>query len=130
MPPLYARDCRGERPPSRLRLGILHANAEVAALCVLPGKFLPLLPPNLFQHCPKNSRDTLVAVVEGTNLTYAYPKDTSKADIIYLVEVSTDLNTWTPLADVLVETNGNIETRKASVPLSGIRQYLRLKVTR
>ena len=69
-------------------------------------------------------------MVEGNNLTYAYPKDISKADISYQVEFSNDLGIWTPLADVLVETNGSIETRKASIPLSGGRQFMRLKITK
>ena len=71
-----------------------------------------------------------VPVAEGANLTYTYPKDTSKADITYQVEVSTDLQGWTPIADTPVSANGDIEMRKASVPLDGVRQYLRLRVSR
>jgi len=68
-------------------------------------------------------------VIDGNNLTYTYPKDTSKADITYEVEVSTDLDLWVPLADTLVSTAGNIETRRATIALNGMRQFVRLKVT-
>ena len=69
-------------------------------------------------------------LVEGDQLTYSYPRDTSKTDISYQVEASSDLKTWTPVSDTLVGQSGNIETRKASLPLTEGRRYLRLKISR
>ena len=68
--------------------------------------------------------------VEGGNLTYSYPKDTSKTDISYQIEVSTDLQNWIAVADSLVSVEGDIETRMATVPITGSEQYVRLKVTK
>ena len=69
-------------------------------------------------------------MIENGNLSYTYPKDVSKTDITYQIEISTDLDSWTPIADALVETNGSIETRNISIPLNGERVFVRLKVIR
>ena len=66
---------------------------------------------------------------DGGNLTLTYLKDTTKTDISYQVETSDSLSGWGAVSDALVSTNGTIETRKAVVPINGIRKFLRLKIT-
>jgi hypothetical protein len=66
---------------------------------------------------------------DGGNLTLTYLKDTTKTDISYQVETSDSLSGWGVVSDALVSTNGTIETRKAVVPINGIRKFLRLKIT-
>jgi hypothetical protein len=58
-----------------------------------------------------------------------YLKDTTKTDISYQVETSDSLSGWGAVSDAFVSTNGTIETRKAVVPINGIRKFLRLKIT-
>ncbi|MGI9243153.1 MAG: hypothetical protein ACR2RV_20315, partial [Verrucomicrobiales bacterium] len=70
------------------------------------------------------------AVILGNELSYTYPKDTSKLDISYQVEVSTDLKTWTPEEDTLISTEGVIENRRVTVPIGETHHFVRLKVTR
>ena len=67
---------------------------------------------------------------DNADLTLTYQKDISKPDISYQVEVSDNLVAWPPAGDVLVLTNGTIETRQANVPVSGGRRFLRLKITK
>ena len=66
---------------------------------------------------------------DGGNLTVTYLKDTTKTDISYQVETSDSLSGWGAVSDARVSTNGTIETRKAVVPINGIRKFLRLKIT-
>jgi len=63
-------------------------------------------------------------------LSLTYRKDTSKPDIAFQVEVSSDLNTWAPVGDSLIGNDGAIEIRRASVPLDGARKFLRLRITK
>ncbi len=65
-----------------------------------------------------------------TYLTLIYSKDLTKTDITYQAESSISLSGWGNLTDTLVSTLGNIETRKARIPLNGAEKFLRLKVTR
>ena len=71
--------------------------------------------------------------VSGGNLSLTYPKDPSKKDITYRVEVSTDLKVWTTvgISDLLVRTLAGIETRQASVAM-GVdgKKFLRLVVVK
>ena len=71
-----------------------------------------------------------VAVLEGDQLTYSYSKNTSKTGFTYQVETSLDLKQWDPIPDSLFSTEGAIETRKASIPLGGDVQFLRIKISR
>jgi len=67
----------------------------------------------------------------GTSyFTLIYEKDVTKTDIIYQAESSIALSGWSDLSDTLVSTAGNIQTRKARLPMNGIEKFLRLKVTR
>ena len=70
--------------------------------------------------------------IAGTDyLMLSYDKDTSKTDITYQVQTTTDpAATWTPVSDVLTGTAGSIEHRKASVPISGAKTFLQLKITK
>jgi len=63
-------------------------------------------------------------------LTLIYQKDLTKTDITYQAESSISLSGWSDLADTLVGTAGNIQTRKARIPVSGTEKFLRLKITR
>jgi hypothetical protein len=72
--------------------------------------------------------------VSGTTyFTLTYDKETTRTDITYSVQVSTDLSAgpagWTDVADSLTGSTGSIEHRKASVPLDGPKKFLRLKIT-
>jgi subtilisin family serine protease/PKD repeat protein len=72
--------------------------------------------------------------VSGTTyFTLTYNKETTRTDITYHVQVSTDLSAgpagWTDVADSLTGSTGTIEHRKASVTLDGPRKFLRLKIT-
>ena len=72
--------------------------------------------------------------VAGTDyLTLTYDKDPSKTDLTYQVQVATDpaaTATWTDVSDVLTGTSGNIEHRKASVPIAAGKKFLHLKITK
>ena len=68
-------------------------------------------------------------VVVGDQLTFTYPKDTSKPELSYVVEASSDLISWTPIPDILISTNGDIELRQAAIPLGEPQQFLHLKVS-
>ena len=70
---------------------------------------------------------------EGNSLTLTYQKDTSKSDLTYTVETSTDLVNWITggINETLQSTSGNIQTRKASVVTgTANRQFIHLKITR
>jgi len=79
------------------------------------------------------------SVIQG-NLRLDYSRDTSKADITLTPQVSTNLRTWfTPgqpgapagFSDTLLSTNGTVQSRRASVPVSPAGPaYLRLRVTK
>jgi 3-phytase len=80
---------------------------------------------------PRNPSPIGLPVVEksGGQMTFIYQKGTTKADISYQVEVGSDLSGWANLADTLVSTNGEIETRRATVALGAVPKFLRLKIT-
>lgn len=63
-------------------------------------------------------------------LSLIYAKDLTKTDITYQAQSSTALGGWTDISDTLQGTAGNIESRKARIPLNGSERFLRLKVTR
>lgn len=62
-------------------------------------------------------------------ITIVYDRDTSKTDITYGVEWSTDLKIWNPLASAIIATNGTVETMKASLIKDDPAKYLRIVVT-
>lgn len=61
--------------------------------------------------------------------TLTYRKDTTLTDIVYQVRLTPNLVDWSDLGDTLVGVAGGVETRKARVPLSDGRKYLRLEIT-
>ena len=66
-------------------------------------------------------------------LTITFLKDTSKSDVTYLAETTTDLNnagSWITVQNNFVEKDGILELRKAAVPLDGTSRFLRVRVTR
>jgi hypothetical protein len=72
-----------------------------------------------------------LVAISGTNLSITYQKDTAKTDITYTAEVSTDLSTWTAegITDQTLSTNGTLKTINSSIPMSGSKMFMRLRVT-
>lgn len=71
--------------------------------------------------------------METTNECMIYQKDTTKMDITYAVQTSTDLSSWTTvgITEAVQSTSGNIQTIKASIDMgSDKKKFLRLQVTR
>ena len=67
----------------------------------------------------------------GNSLTYTFPRLTSRSDVPSIVQVSSDLNQWTTLADSFVSESSGVETRRATVPFtSAAPMFFRLRVTR
>ncbi|CAA9230387.1 MAG: hypothetical protein AVDCRST_MAG42-1099 [uncultured Chthoniobacterales bacterium] len=69
---------------------------------------------------------------EGDALTLTYRKRTTATDLRYLVESSQDLASWSPAGaqEQIVSTEGTVQTIKATVPISGGRLFLRLRIAR
>ena len=68
----------------------------------------------------------------STDWNYTYTRPSSTTDVIYAVEVSTDLTTWTTdgVTLELVSSSGGVETWRASYPLSPApNTFFRLKVS-
>ncbi|MGK0186328.1 MAG: subtilisin family serine protease/subtilisin-like proprotein convertase family protein [Verrucomicrobiales bacterium] len=60
-----------------------------------------------------------------------YVTDKSKSDITYVLKSSTDLSHWNSLPASVISTNGNLETREASIALElDIPQLFKLEITR
>lgn len=79
-----------------------------------------------------NARLPVVALESGF-ITLTYFKVTTASDIVYVVEQSSDLATWTTSSPTneIIATNGNVQTIKAKVPLNGAtRFFLRLRIMR
>ena len=69
--------------------------------------------------------------VAGNNLTLLYQKDTTKTDLTYTVETSTDLTTWstTNVTETEQSINGAIANMIDSVPMGANKKiFIRLKV--
>ena len=62
-----------------------------------------------------------------TSLSLTYKKNPLFTNLDYRVEVSSDMQSWAVVADILVSTNEGIETRQASVPRTE-RRFLRLVI--
>lgn len=69
---------------------------------------------------------------EGDALTLTYRKRTTATDVQYRVEKSADLATWndSEAQEQVISTAGTVQTIKASVPTTGDRLFLRLRMTR
>ena len=69
---------------------------------------------------------------EGSALTLTYRKRRTATDLRYLVEKSDDLSTWSDSGaeETVVSTVGVVQTIKATVPITGDRLFLRLRITR
>ena len=68
-------------------------------------------------------------IAEGGDLTLSYNKNTLLGDVTYQVEYSVDLQTWSPLADVLVSSANSIEVRKARITMvPNTRIFLRIRI--
>jgi hypothetical protein len=69
--------------------------------------------------------------VAGSDWTYTYTRPADRTDVIYTVEYSTNLSTWSTsgVAHELVSSSGGIETWRTRYPLaSATNCYFRLKV--
>jgi hypothetical protein len=72
-------------------------------------------------------------IVGGTKfLTLTYTHDVTRTDVSYHPQVSSDLSAgvWTDLTDAPISQTGNLETRKVSVPSTGAKEFLRVRVSR
>ena len=70
-----------------------------------------------------------VLKIEGGELNLTYAKDTSLGGIIYQVERSLDLVSWTPVPDQIESLSGSVEMRKAAVGMApNLQQFLRLVI--
>jgi len=79
------------------------------------------------------------AVAAQGILRLDYPSRTDRPDVTLTPQVSSDgVNWFTPgqsgapagFSDTVLTTAGNVQTRRAAVPVSGGRRYLRLKATK
>lgn len=79
------------------------------------------------------------AVISQGVLRLDFPRLTDRTDITITPQVSSNLQTWyspgqsgapAGFTDTLMTTAGNVQTRRASVPVQGKQHWLRLKVTR
>jgi hypothetical protein len=79
--------------------------------------------PNL----PRSAIETIGGV---RSLSFQYIRDLSRSGIVYGVEISGDLGTWSAFTgqDILLDQTGTIETRKAYLPIIDPRKMLRLAV--
>ncbi len=79
----------------------------------------------------KKEFDSKLKTAEGT-LEFEYFRDNSKSDIQYQVVSSTDLSNWTTTGVIdRVDGNSNntgLEKHRASIPISGSRQFLQLEI--
>ncbi len=74
---------------------------------------------------------TLGTLAESSgNLTYTYTRPANRTDVTYTIESSTDLATWTTVTDghQRIATGSDTETWRATVPISGTRVFVRLRV--
>ncbi len=59
---------------------------------------------------------------------FTFVADTSKVDLIYQPKYSVDLDTWLPLGTEVIESNGFLETRRATLPKSDGVRFFRLEI--
>jgi hypothetical protein len=67
---------------------------------------------------------------ESGTITLSYRKNPALPDVSWQVEVSTDLQRWEVVPDVLVSSEEGIEVRRAAVNAGNERTFLRLRVTK
>lgn len=68
--------------------------------------------------------------IEGGQLKFAYRKNRLAVGLIFQVQQSIDLSSWSPATDSLLMMDGTIETRMVSIPVgSDTCRFIRLKVT-
>jgi len=116
------------------------ANANTAAIAGdsadPDGDGLPNLVEYLLGSPASNHQDVPPAVgtkvIGGTSyLTLTFTRDTTKTGIFYTAQTTGTLGgSWTDLSDILLGTNGSLETHEARIPLTTGAHFLRLKVTR
>lgn len=93
--------------------------------------------PNLVKYAlglePKQDGANLLSVsVDGADWIYAYTRPSDMPDIIYEVQISTDLTTWTTdgVTHGFVSSSGGIDSWQAHYPLSSSTNvFFRLKVS-
>jgi len=64
----------------------------------------------------------------GGSASVRYVADSSKTDIAYQLEKSSDLGGWEPAGEGVISSDGDMETRGLDVDLE-LRFYYRLRVT-
>jgi hypothetical protein len=66
----------------------------------------------------------------GGVATFTFVQDTTLTGISCEVQVSSDLDEWNPLADVVIGSSGSLETRQASTSIGADPElFFRLAVT-
>ncbi|MEM7146260.1 MAG: S8 family serine peptidase [Verrucomicrobiota bacterium] len=63
-------------------------------------------------------------------MTLTYDRDTTKTDISYIAEWSTDFINWTAVAGVVTATAGTIETVKVMIEKDGRLKFARIRVVK
>lgn len=78
---------------------------------------------------PVNPASLTSTTQSGDNLIFTYQKDNAVNDVTLFVQTSSDLSTWTNNAsytDVVVSTNGTVETREVTIPIGTEPVFTRL----
>ena len=66
----------------------------------------------------------------STNYRFTYTRPLGVPGVTYTVRMSTNLSSWSTVADVVIASNGSSETRQATVNSSSFRRvFFRLSVT-
>ena len=79
-----------------------------------------------------NAPSTFPVTIDTVDyLCYQYVRDTSKTELVYEVEVSSDMVNWIPFtgSDTAVSQEGYVETRHALVPTDSGNNNIRLTIT-
>jgi hypothetical protein len=68
---------------------------------------------------------------EGASLAITYRRLVLAASPVYSVQQSTDLRSWSTVTtnDTVIQTIGNVQTIKATVPVAGNRMFLRVLIS-
>lgn len=68
------------------------------------------------------------AVWENGQLSFAFTRDSGKSDIVYRIEVSTDLKTWKRVPSEITSAKKGLERRLVRVSSKRAQGYIRLRV--